>query len=182
MSHVFNFHSADIFNFRLYHCHMFSIFIPPTSLTFVYIIDTSFQFSFRWHRYLLSISFSHVFNFHSTNIFNFRLYHCRMFSIFIPPTFLTFVYIIVACMFSIFIPPTSLTFVYIIDTRFQFSFRRHLYLLSISFSHVFNFHSTNIFNFRLYHSGMFSIFIPPTSLTFVYIIVARFQFSYRWYI
>ena len=40
---------------------------------------------------------SHVFNFHSTNIFNFCLYHCRTFSIFIPPTFLTFVYIIVPC-------------------------------------------------------------------------------------
>jgi len=122
---------------------------------------------------------SYVFNFHSTNIFNFRLYHCRM-HVFNFHSAHIFNFRLYHChMFSIFIPPTSLTFVYIIDTRFQFSFRRHLYLLSISFSHVFNFHSTNIFNFRLYHSGMFSIFIPPTSLTFVYIIVARFQFSYR---
>ena len=143
MSHVFNFHSADIFNFRLYHCHMFSIFIPPTSLTFVYIIDTRFQFSFHWHLYLLSISFSHVFNFHSTNIFNFRLYHCRTFSIFIPLITLIFVYI---------------TCIYL------------------------NFHFTNNFNFRLYHCRMFSIFILQTYLTFAYIIVVCLQFSFRWHL
>jgi hypothetical protein len=112
-------------NFRLYHCRMFSIFISPTSLTFAYIIDTSFQFSFRWHLYLLSISFSHVFNFHSTNIFNLRLYHCRMFSIFISANIFNF-HLYHCHMFSIFIPPTSLTFIYIIVTCFQFSFHRHL--------------------------------------------------------
>jgi hypothetical protein len=143
LSHVFNFHSADIFNFRLYHCHMFSIFIPPTSLTFVYIIVTRFQFSFRWHLYLLSISFWHVFNFHSTNIFTFRLYHCCTFSIFIPLITLIFVYITCICL---------------------------------------NFHFTNNFNFRLYHCRMFSIFILQTYLTFAYIIIVCVQFSFRWHL
>jgi hypothetical protein len=36
---------ANIFNFCLYHCRTFSIFIPPTFLTFVYIIVPCFQFS-----------------------------------------------------------------------------------------------------------------------------------------